>query len=131
MSVAYQYNLKGCKNVFDFKLTDSGDLDESMALPISKFNLGFHLTNYALQRINFFITVRPGDNNIKTHQQRLSFKFTVPEDYQYKQKNIEDTDEIIQAIRIALKTEIGDTYDYDIGSTLYQTKHTIYKSDED
>ena len=117
--------------MFDFRLTKTGDLDCINDQPLSKFHLTFSLSKYKAQRINF-VSIPNVVPPKKKGAQKIIFRTMQPMDpYKIKELNARDFEEAIQAIMIALRTELSDTIDYDIGSRLYQKRHSIFTGQED
>lgn len=117
--------------MFDFKLTKKGDLDLDYddSLNVSQ-KVSFVVSDYDVQRIQFVtmpLTVQPK----KPADQRISFKLVDIEDTSFKEKDIQDDNEIAQAIYLALRTEAGDVYDRNAGTNFYQLRHQVVKNDAD
>ena len=117
--------------MFDFQMTKKGDLeldyDESWNVPQK---ISFVVSDYEAQRIKFLVKpLVPPER--KPAQQRISFRFANLPEPRFALKTLQDTDELAQAIRIALRTETNDVYDGSVGTKLYQLRHKTIRSKED
>lgn len=117
--------------MFDIKLTDTGDLDlENMSFK-DPFRLTFCLAEYKSQRVTFLSA--PYNVPLKKNDgQKISFSFISNLDDELKQdKPVEDNEELIQAMRIAFRTEQGDILDDTVGTDFYHNFHSMIRSDAD
>lgn len=116
---------------FDLKLTESGDLQTEMRTDISSFKLSFVVSEFSSQRVSF--TTEPMTfPKKKKNCQRIIFNYVnTDNDFKLQNASVEDTEEQIQALRIALRTELGETTNYDIGTTAYKLQHYIISGDSD
>lgn len=110
--------------MFDFKLTETGDLDVGAEPKTNSLKISFVLGAYPAQRIKFmYMPLEPLFR--KEAPLRIQFRYNdVYEAYEHFENNVEGIEEAIQAIRIAMRTEKNDTYDLETGSNLYQKIHS-------
>lgn len=115
--------------MFDLSISDAGDLELDLYDPMPDFKLSFMISEYDAQRVSF-LSIPQNRAKAKVADQKISFKFS-PEirSVQLRPQTVAYNDEAIQALIIELRTELMDTYNYDIGSELYKLRHTIYTSD--
>lgn len=116
--------------MFDFKLTEKGDLAEEAIdqFPVQKIT--FSVSEHDVQRISFIVTPLVV-KNAPQGEQEISFRFTNQNYADFTESSVQDEDELNQALLLALKTEANDTYDSDVGTGFYKLKHTMIKSDSD
>lgn len=109
--------------MFDFKLTDTGDLDIGAEPKTNPLKISFVLSEYPAQRIKFmYMPMEPLFK--KEAPLRIQFRYNdVYEAYEYFENNVEGIEEAVQAVRIAMRTEKNDTYDLQTGSELYKRLH--------
>lgn len=116
--------------MFDFKLTKKGDLDLDYGSYGTPQKVSFVVGDYEAQRIKFMVTPLVAPNK-KPAQQRISFKLADVPETDFTSKNLQDDEELAQAIRLALRTELYDVYDSSIGTRLYQLRHKMVKSEDE
>jgi hypothetical protein len=117
--------------MYDLKLTESGDIDIEIEQPISTYKVSFSVVEHARQRVRFII-MPPSVGTKKSALQKISFKFgDILQNYKAQDKSLDDIHEATQAIRIALRTEKGDTHNQDMGSHAYQIHHKLYTNKKD
>ena len=114
--------------MFDFKLTQRGDISLVNNETISSFKLSFSLSKYKGQRISFLMP--QFDKIPKSYPQSVSFYIQEKPERIMSELNLKDSKEKMQAARIELKTERKNIYNYDAGSTFFSLNHTIYKKEE-
>ena len=114
--------------MFDFKLTPKGDILLVGSDIVSSFKLSFGITRYKTQQISFSTSAT--EMKKPKHQQSISFYFQEQPKRTMTDLHIEGDKEKLQAARIQLKTELKNTYNYDVGSLFYQHNHTIFKDKE-
>lgn len=117
--------------MIDFKATDTGDIIANLEQPLSTCKIKFACADYSTQRIKFF--VRPFQPQIKKNvSQKIKFRYmdtTGMEDA--RAQTVNELDEALQSIYLHLRTEEGETINYDDGTDLYTQKHTVYRNDND
>ena len=99
--------------MIDLLLTDSGDIDIETVNRNNKLNISFYIAKYQPQMISFVC---------------MTVDMEVDD---YKSRIIEDVEEVMQAIKMRLKTEAGDTPLTELGSNLWTTKHSIISGKND
>ncbi len=112
--------------MFDFQLTQRGDILLISNETVSSFKLSFNISKYSGQKISFLTVMQ--DKPKPKHQQSVSFYFQEPPKRIMSDLNIRDDKEKMQAARIELKTELKNVYNYEAGSEFYALNHTIYKN---
>lgn len=116
--------------MIDLLLTDSGDIDIETVNRNNKLNISFYITKYQPQMISFVCMPDTLQTEVK-HQQDITFMIVDMEVDDYKSRIIEDVEEVMQAIKMRLKTEAGDTPLTELGSDLWTTKHSIISGKND
>lgn len=116
--------------MIDLLLTESGDIDIETVNRNNKLNISFYVAKYQPQRISFICMPEVPIINTK-HQQNINFMIVDTESDDYKSRIVEDIDEIMQAIRMRLKTEYGDVPLSELGSDLWTTRHSIISGKND
>lgn len=110
-------------------MTKTGDIDCSYEKPLFTMKISFVAGAACAQRISFMLFSNRREP-LPTGQQRIYFRY---DDILGGRELVPDNkysfDEAIQAIKIKLRTEFGDTPNYDLGSDLYKKLHTIYKNE--
>lgn len=115
--------------MFDFKLTKKGDLDLDYGDDINSVQkVSFVVSDYEAQRIRF-VTMPLAVQPKKPAEQRVSFKLADIEDTSFVEKSIQDEDELMQAVYLALRTESGDVYDRNVGTVLYKLRHMVVRDE--
>lgn len=116
--------------MFDFKLTKSGDIEDSRDSFSSSQKITFSVSPQDVQRLSFLIMPAVPKAK-KKGEQEISFRFTDRRKNSFTESSLQDDEEASQALLINLKTELGDTYGTDVGSSLYKLKHAMVKDDAD
>lgn len=117
--------------MFDFKLTKKGDLDLDYGDDVGVAQkVTFVVSDQEVQRISF-VTMPLKVHTKPPAEQRISFKFASFDDTSFVEKSLQDDDELAQAVYLALRTEAGDVYDRNAGTSFYQLKHMIVKTGAD
>ena len=117
--------------MFDFELTEAGDLAyEEMELDGS-FHLAFVLSKHKAQRISF-LSIPRSTSTRKTGGQHISFKYSDEfAKYHIKPRILDDEKELQQALLFKFRTELGELNDPDVGSEFYKHIHDIIAGDKD
>lgn len=117
--------------MIDFKITDTGDIIADLEQPISTCKIKFACADYEVQRVKFFVRpIQPQKK--KSASQQIRFRYmdtTGMEDA--RAEIVDELDEALQSIYLHLRTEEGETINYEDGTDLYAQKHTVYRNDND
>lgn len=115
--------------MIDLELSEKGDIVCDVEQNISQFELSFMLSVYKGQVVQFLSIPNklPKDDGYE-----ISFRYIDPKtSSELQNKRIDNTDEIIQALNIALRTELGDVHDESIGSDIYKNIHNTIAGTSD
>ena len=115
--------------MIDLELSEKGDIVCDVEQNVSQFKLSFMLSEYKGQVVQFLSIPKkiPQNNGYE-----ISFKYINPKtSSDLQSKRVENTDEIIQALNVALRTELGDVHDESIGSEIYKNIHNTISSNAD
>lgn len=115
--------------MFDFKLTESGDLDDEEDLYYPNQKISFSVSKADVQRVKFIVTPLVAKAR-KCGEQNISFEFTERRPSGFAGAKVQDEDEAVQALLLALKTEKNDTYMQDAGTELYKLRHRMVATEQ-
>lgn len=108
--------------MLDFKITDSGDLAFSDEISSEKIRIRFSIADYPTFLLSFDTDFRKV--NKKEEGLTISFDTNSTLDLNDKFSSAKNDEEIIQAIRIGVRTELGELDQRStVGSTLLLYKH--------
>ena len=117
--------------MFDFTLTEAGDLEYENKAPFAPMHVTFTVAEYPSQHISFLSVPKPIIRP-KKNGQHITFRFMPKiQESQLKDVPVQDTAEIVQAMNIEFRTELGDTLNEEIGSNFYRHIHDVVKGEED
>lgn len=117
--------------MFDFSLTESGDLDIESKTSFAPFHVRFTAAKYKAQHVSFLCMPKP-IIRAKKKGQHITFRYTKPlEEAQYIDIPVQDNAELFQAMNIEFRTELGDVLDETVGSDFYKHIHQVIKSEGD
>lgn len=115
--------------MIDIKMTDTGDIDCFYERPLFEMKISFTAGALCAQKISFMLSSTENTNH-PSGLQKIYFRYDdLLGGREIISENQFDIEEAIQAIKIKLRTEFGDTPNYDLGSDLYKQLHTVYKSE--
>ena len=117
--------------MFDFKLTKKGDLDLDYADCVGRpQKVSFVVAKQDAQRISYLVTpLKPPE--WKTAQQRISFRYGTGFETKFTDNSLQDNDELVQAVMLALRTEENDVYNSNVGTKLYQLRHKVIHTEDE
>ena len=112
--------------MLDLEMTDNGDLAWSSVSSSGAFHLRFALADYKTQHIHFLCRPTSCLQNKHRKGQHIRFCFAEPgEEFKVQTGLVQNEDERLQALYIALRTELGDVNDDTVGSDFYKEAHHI------
>ena len=118
--------------MLDLEMTDNGDLAWSSVSSSGDFHLRFALADYKTQHIHFLCRPTSRLQNKHRKGQRIRFCFAeLGEEFKVQTGLVQNEDEQLQALYIALRTELGDVNDDTVGSDFYKEAHHIIAGESD
>lgn len=120
-------------DMIDLELTDTGDIAWSSVSSDGRFRLRFTLAEHKGQHIHFLCMPSGKMRNLRKKEgQHIRFRFAeTGEEYKIQSGLVKENQEKLQAMFIALKTELGDVNDEYVGSDFYKVRHNIIANTND